>query len=94
LAEELWNSLGHKDSLAHEKWPKYDGGLAKDDSIVIGIQINGKVRDEIELPTDTEPSKEIEKQILSQDKVKKHIGDKKIVKFIHIKNKIISIVVK
>jgi len=46
------------------------------------------------LPYDSEPSQKIEKQILSMDKLQKYIAGKKIIKFIHIKNKIISIVVK
>ena len=94
MAEELWSELGHKDSLAHEKWPKYDAKLAQDELVTIGIQVNGKVRSEIELPHDTEPSEDIKKQILEQDKIKKYIEDKELIKFIHIKNRIISIVVK
>ncbi|MCD4760603.1 class I tRNA ligase family protein [bacterium] len=94
IAEELWEKLGYKESLVYEPWPDYDKDLAKDDSVTIGIQINGKVRDDITLPADTEPGKDLEKEILARDKIKKYIDDKKIVKFIHIKNKIISIVVK
>ncbi|MDP2812126.1 MAG: leucine--tRNA ligase [bacterium] len=94
IAEELWEKLGHKKSLSAEKWPQYDKQLVQADSIKIGIQVNGKLRDEISLPYDSEPSQKIEKQILSMDKIRKYTDDKKIVKFIHIKNKIISIVVK
>ena len=94
IAEELWEKLGHKKSLSAEKWPEYDKKLVKADTISIGIQVNGKLRDEISLPYDSEPSQKIEKQILSMDKLQKYIAGKKIIKFIHIKNKIISIVVK
>jgi len=94
LAEELWQSLGHDKSLAYESWPKHDENLAKDEMVKIGIQINGKLRDEIELENEAEPSEEIKKKILSQDKVKKYTDGKEILKFIHVKNKIISIVVK
>jgi leucyl-tRNA synthetase len=94
IAEELWEKLGHKKSLASEKWPEYDKTLIKEESVSIGIQVNGKLRDEIKLPYDTEASKKIEEQVLAMEKVKKHIEGKEVVKFIHIKNKIISIVVK
>ena len=94
MAEELWQVSGNKDSLAQAKWPSYDANLAKDEMIRIGIQINGKVRDEIELVNDTEPNDEVKSQVLAQPKVKKYIEDKKLVKFIHVKNKIISLVVK
>lgn len=94
MAEELWSVLDNKDSLSHAKWPEYDESLAKDEMVKIGIQINGKLRDEIELETDTEPSDEVKEKVLAQDKVKKYTQDKEVIKFIHIKNKIISIVVK
>jgi len=94
MAEELWQSLANKDSLSKHAWPEYDNDLAKDDKVMIGIQINGKIRDEIELAFDTEPSEDLKKDILARDKVVKYIEGKEIVKFIHIKNKIISIVLK
>jgi len=93
IAEELWSQLGHKDGLPNV-WPKYDENLARDINVTIGIQVNGKVRDEIDLPNDTEPNDKIKQQILDKDKVKKYTEDKEIVKFIHVKNRIISIVVK
>lgn len=91
LAEELWQELGNKDSLATADWPKYDAKLAQDDMVTIGIQINGKVRDEIELPFDAEVTQD---DVIGRDKVKKYIDGKEIVKFIHVKNRIINIVVK
>ncbi|RJQ34750.1 NUDIX domain-containing protein, partial [Candidatus Parcubacteria bacterium] len=94
LAEELWEFLGNKESLAYAQWPKYNEALAKDELVKIGIQINGKLRDEIELENDTEPSDQVKEKILAQEKVKKYTEGKELLKFIHIKNKIISIVVK
>ncbi|MDD5749997.1 MAG: leucine--tRNA ligase [Patescibacteria group bacterium] len=94
IAEEIWQQLGSKKFLANFQWPEYDRRLIQEDLVKIGIQINGKVRDEISLPFDALPSPEIEQQVLALAKVKKHIADKKIIKFIHIKNKIISIVIK
>jgi len=93
MAEEMWKLLGHK-SLAYHPWPEYDDALAQDEKVIIGIQINGKVRDEIELDFDTEPSEKLQAEILARDKVARNIEGKELVKFIHIKNKIISIVVK
>lgn len=94
IAEEMWQALGHRDSLAHNPWPQYDSQLAQDDKIKIGIQVNGKVRDEIELDFDREISENLKQEILNRSKVKKYTQDKELLKFIHIKNKIISIVVK
>ncbi|MFA6307242.1 MAG: leucine--tRNA ligase [Patescibacteria group bacterium] len=94
IAEEMWQILGNPESLTRQAWPEYDSDLARDEKIVIGIQINGKVRDEIELDFDVEPSDDLKKEILARSKVAKHLAGKELVKFIHIKNKIISIVLK
>jgi len=94
IAEEMWHNLGHDDFVSLAKWPQYDENLATDEMVTIGIQINGKLRDEVSLPYDIEPSEEIKQKILSQDKVAKFIADKEIIKFIYVKNKIVSIVVK
>ncbi|HEX3600228.1 MAG TPA: class I tRNA ligase family protein, partial [Lacipirellulaceae bacterium] len=50
MAEELWQSLGHNESLAHEPWPDFDSTLAKEDSIEVPVQINGKVRLKLKVP--------------------------------------------
>mgnify|MGYP000636897427 FL=1 len=94
MAEEMWQALGNKNSLASFAWPDYDKNLAQDDKVIIGIQVNGKVRDDIELDFDTEPSESLQAEILAREKVVRNIKDKEVVKFIHIRNKIISIVVK
>ena len=93
IAEELWFNLGNKESLIYEKWLEYDEDLIKDDIIKLAIQINGKVRDFIELELDTEDSEELKNKILELPNIKKHLENKNIKKFIYIKNKIISIVV-
>jgi len=92
LAEELWQASGHKQSLAHENWPAYDEKLFKKQTVTIAIQINGKLRDTIELAMDTVESPDLQKQILAREKVRLILGEQKIKKFIFIKNKIISIV--
>jgi leucyl-tRNA synthetase len=93
IAEEMWNLLGNKDSLSAEAWPQYDENFIKLENKILAIQINGKVRDTIELPVDSEDSEEIKQQVLALDKIQKALENKEIKKYIHIKNKIISIVV-
>jgi leucyl-tRNA synthetase len=44
MAEELWQALGHAKTLAYEPWPKYDEALLVESTIVLPVQINGKVR--------------------------------------------------
>jgi len=93
IAEELWFNLGNKKSLIFEKWLEYDEGLIKENKIKLAIQINGKVRDFINLKLDIEESEQLKNKILNLPKIKKYLVNKKIKKFIYIKNKIISIVV-
>lgn len=50
IAEEAWSVLGHKTLLVETSWPKADSSLLVDDSVVIGVQVNGKMRGTIELP--------------------------------------------
>ncbi len=57
IAEELWQALGHAESLAYEPWPEFDAALAKEDTIEMPVQINGKVRSKIVVPTDADAAK-------------------------------------
>jgi leucyl-tRNA synthetase len=91
LAEELWFELGNKDSIFKEKWPEYDSVLIKEEVITLVVQVNGKVRDNIEAEADIKEEKAKE-LALGSDKVKKWIKDKEIIKTVYIKNKLVNIV--
>jgi leucyl-tRNA synthetase len=52
IAEELWERLGHEPSVAYADWPPYDADLAREDTVTLVVQVNGKVRDRIEVPAD------------------------------------------
>jgi leucyl-tRNA synthetase len=56
IAEELWERLGHANSLAYEPWPEYDPSLLVQDTVLIPVQINGKLRDTLELPVGLDQS--------------------------------------
>jgi len=92
LAEELWQRLGHKESIFKEKWLKYDSRLVKEDTFDLIIQINGKVRDKVEVPIGMNKS-EAEKIALRREKVRKRIERDKIKKIIYVPDKLINIVV-
>jgi len=93
LAEELWTQLGHKESIFKEKWPKYDPKLVKDEIIELVIQVNGKLRDTIEVDANIS-EKEAKKVALVSEKIQKWIENKKIENVIFVKGKLINIVVK
>ena len=92
LAEELWQKLGHKNSIFKEKWPKYDEKLIQDETISLVIQINGKVRDNLAVPADIS-EKEATAQALANVKVQKYLDGQKPTKVIFVKGKLINIVI-
>lgn len=92
-AEEIWNLLGHQESITYEAWPQFDPQLAKDDLITMAIQINGKTRGTIEVPADIEKDQFLN-QVKELENIKKHIDGKNIVKEIYIPGKICNIVAK
>ena len=93
LTEEAWHELGGEGSIHDQPWCEWDENLAKSSSITMVVQINGKVKDKIEV--DAEISKEeMEKQALSSDKVKELTAGKTIVKVIVVPGKLVNIVVK
>jgi leucyl-tRNA synthetase len=92
ISEELWQQLGHKESIFREKWPAFDAKLIKQKTITLIIQVNGKVRDKIEVEADIEEEKA--KEIaLSSEKIKKWTENKKIKKAIFVSGKLLNFVV-
>ena len=93
MAEEIYEGLGGKDSVHKLEWPTYEDALAKTSSITLVVQINGKVKDKIEV--DAESTKEqLEEFALNSDKIKELTNGKQIVKVIVVPAKLVNIVVK
>ncbi len=93
IAEELWSLLGGETTLAYEPWPQWDEKAIKESSIVIPVQINGKMRGRIEIGADADPAT-IEAAALADPKIAAAIEGKTIVKKIIIPGKMANIVVK
>ena len=92
FTEEIWKYLGNKNFLVESKWPIADKKFLKVDKIILAIQVNGKLKDTIELLSDTS-TKEIEKKVLSLPKIITILNKKKPKKIIIVKNKIANIVI-
>ena len=92
LAEELWHSLGFKDSVHLQEYPNFDEQLVKDSVVKVAVQVNGKVRAEVEISPDTD-EQEVKEIALSNENVKKHIEGKEVRKFIYVPGRIVNIVV-
>jgi leucyl-tRNA synthetase len=93
VGEEIWQILGHDQTIAYECWPTYDEEKCKDAEIEIAVQINGKVRSVITIAADAD-EKAIEEQALADSKVQAAMAGMKVVKAIVIKKKIVNFVVK
>lgn len=93
MMEELWNKFGNAESISYAAWPTYDESKLVSDTVEIIVQVNGKLRDKLQVATDT-PKDELEKLATADEKVQKFIDGKNVVKVIVIPNKIVNIVVK
>jgi len=91
IAEELWQRLGHTDSLTYEPWPEYDKELVKEKEVELAIQVNGKIKDRIVVAADTD-EKQIETEALANEKVQAAMAGKPAKKVIVRKPRIVSII--
>lgn len=93
MMEEIWQILGHDESISYVQWPSYDESKLIESVVEVMIQINGKLRGKIKVKVDT-AKEELEKQALADQHVQKFLADKEIRKIIVVPNKIINIVAK
>jgi leucyl-tRNA synthetase len=91
LAEELWQILGHAGSLAHEPWPEADPGRLVEDTVRLVVQVNGKRRDELEVPADAGDAA-IREAALALPQVLKHLGDREPRKVIVVPGRLVNVV--
>ena len=103
LCEEVWASLHPSkgkgtdvgnawQSIAHAPWPKWDPALVKDDTLEIGVQVNGKLRDTISIPVDADAAT-VQKIALASEKIQKALEGRTPKKVIVVPKKIVSVVV-
>ena len=93
LTEEAWHDLGGKGSIHDEPWCKWDENLAKSSSITLVVQVNGKVKDKIEVDESLD-QEEMKQVALNSEKIKSLTEGKTIVKTIVVPKKLVNIVVK
>jgi len=93
LCEELWERLGHTESLAYEPWPDYDPKLVVDDTFELVFAVNGKKRGSKEVPK-TITEEDAIKEALANEGVERNIEGKEVVKKIYVPGKLVNIVIK
>ena len=92
LGEELWRILGHNDSVVLQAFPSYDKSKIVKQEIEIVVQVSSKIRAKLNMPTGA-AQELVQEAALSDENVKRHIGDKEIRKVIFVKDKLINFIV-
>jgi leucyl-tRNA synthetase len=93
VADELWESLGHREPLLKFPWPAFDAELAAEDELEYPVQINGKLRARIHIAASA-GEEEIRTRALADEKVVQHLAGLRVVKVIVVPQKLVSIVAK
>ncbi|MCT1414665.1 leucine--tRNA ligase [Corynebacterium sanguinis] len=93
VAEELWSRLGNPDTLTFEPFPEFDESLLVDDTVEIPVQINGKVKARVDVPTDADKDT-IEAAALADARVSQLVAGKNVVKTIVVPGRMVNLVVK
>ena len=93
ITEEIWEKLGHNNTIAYEPWPTYDEKMLVEEETTIGVQVNGKLRATITINVNDDEDA-IKEKALKEENVIKNTEGKEIVKIIVIKGRIVNIVVK
>ncbi|MBX3387501.1 MAG: leucine--tRNA ligase [Phycisphaeraceae bacterium] len=91
VAEELWARLGHSGSLAYHPFPEADPAMLRDDAVEIAVQINGKVRAKLQVPTNADRAA-VEHQVMSDESVLSLLNGQKPKKVVVVPGKLVNIV--
>ncbi len=92
LGDEAWERLGGSGFLIEQAWPSYDDALTLDAVITLGVQVNGKLRGNLDVPRET-PESEVRERALALPNVAKHLEGKTVRKVIVVPGKIVNVVI-
>jgi len=93
ICEEMWEYVGHKNYVYLEKWPSWSESALVKDTVEIVVQLNGKVKDKLEVQNGLS-KEQLEEAVMSSEKVRTLLAGKEIVKLIAVPNKLVNIVIK
>lgn len=93
ITEELWSEMGHTETITYSTWPTFDEAKTQEDTISLPVQINGKLRANVEIEKD-ENQESVKQKVHNNDKIQAQIEEKQIVKEIYVPNRIYNIVIK
>ena len=92
IAEEFWSLLGQSQTISYQSWPQYSEDLIQLDEVTIAVQVNGKLRANINVSKDSNES-DVISEAMSSENVKKFTSDGNIVKTIYVPNRLLNFVV-
>ena len=93
LSEEFWSLLGHSETITYQSWPQFDEGLIQLDKVTIAVQVNGKLRANINIAKDSD-EKDVISEAMSLENIEKFTSEGNIVKTIYVPNRLLNFVVK
>jgi leucyl-tRNA synthetase len=93
IGEECWNMLGNEESLAYEPWVEFNEELCIDNTVKMGVQVNGKIRGEIEIPKDSDQEAAMA-EAMKESRVEAQLEGKDIKKIIFVPGRILNIIAK
>jgi len=93
IAEEFWEIMGHDETITYEPWPEYDETLAKENLISIAVQVNGKLRANIEISADAE-KEDILLSAKDNDRIKSYLEGNQIIKEIYVPGRLVNFVIR
>ena len=93
LSEELWEALGHADGVEAAGWPEFDPEVARAETVVLPVQVNGKVRARLTVPVDTAED-ELRRLAQAQPQVQAHTAGKTVARVVVVPGRLVSIVAK
>ncbi len=93
VGEEIWQSMGHADTIAFESWPTYDEAACVEQTVEIVLQVNGKIRGKIEVTPDADKDTVLA-TAKAEERVAAELAGKTVIKEIYVKGKLVNIVAK
>ena len=91
VAEELWERTGHAYSIHQRRFPEWDEELAAEEVITLVVQVNGRLRDRLQVPADTS-EEEAKRLALASERVKAHVGQKQVDRMVYVPGHLVNVV--
>jgi len=92
ICEDLWEFLGHRESVSRQPWPRFGEDLIRDEEVLMVIQVNGKLRSRITVGAHASEA-EVKEAVLANERVKEILQGQSVKKFVLVPKKLVNLVV-